>query len=129
MTIYKVLMHDLRTGGQVHAVDFTNAGYFWIDSSHRIRVTRVCPDTWQTRTAVLFMQQSYALIRRIRRENKDAFFPGRLLQAALGKKYLPSPLNPCRLQHVSPQSSVPHAKSRPPTGRLTPPRFAGIKTP
>ncbi len=87
MTIYKVLMRDLLTRGRVHPFDFVKEGYFWLDSDHRIRTAAACPDTWQTRTALLFMQQSYALIRRIRREEKDAYFPQPPLHGKLREHY------------------------------------------
>ena len=90
MTIYKMLMHDLLARGHVHPFDLVQEGYFCLDSHRLIRLTSICPDTWQTRTALLFLQQSHALIRRIRREEKDPFFPRPRLYAALRKHYLAS---------------------------------------
>jgi transposase len=90
MTIYRVLMHDLLARGHAHPFDLVQEGYFCLDSHRLIRTTSACPDTWQTRTALLFIQQSHALIRRIRREEKDPFFPRPRLYAALRKHYLAS---------------------------------------
>jgi transposase len=88
LTVYKVLMRDLLTRGRVHPYDFVRQGYFRLGSDHRIRQTALCPDTWQTRTALLFVQQSYALIRRIRREAGDPCFPSALLYRKLREHYL-----------------------------------------
>jgi transposase len=147
MTIYKVLMRDLLTRGRVHPFDLAQAGYLELASDLRIRLTSACPDTWQTRTALLFMQQSYALIRRIRREEKVPLFPGHGLLAALSRRgrvgrlrnLAPSPLaaGPAGRQGAegwpvpewSTQGGEVRLQGSAPTGRLTPLSFAGIKTP
>ena len=75
LTIYKILIRDLLVRGRVHPLDFVEDGYFFIAQDKRICLTPACPGTWQTRTALLLMQESYALIRRVRREEKDPYFP------------------------------------------------------
>lgn len=94
VTIYKVLMKDLLARGMVHPFDFVKEGCFEIGSRHRIHRTADCPDTWQTRTALLFMQQSYALIRRLRREQKNDYIPGPGLCDELHQQYLEWKLKP-----------------------------------
>jgi transposase len=73
LTIYKILLKDLLVRGRADPRDFVKDGCFRITSDHRVSFTPECPDTWQAHTALLFFQQSYALIRRIRRETKDKF--------------------------------------------------------
>jgi transposase len=98
MTIYEVLLKDLLQHSRVHPIDFVEAGYFTITEDHLIfAIPGKCPDTWQTRLALFFMQETYALIRRIRREEKDPYFPHPPLinklydQYIAHSSYLPNP--------------------------------------
>ena len=75
LTIYKILIRDFLVRSRVHPLDFVEDGYFFIAEDKRICLTPACPGTWQLRTALLLMQESYALIRRVRREEKDPYFP------------------------------------------------------
>lgn len=75
LTIYKNLLKDLLLRGRVDPLDFVEDGCFCLTSDYRVCFTPACPDTWQAHTALFFFQQSYALIRRVRREEKDPYFP------------------------------------------------------
>jgi transposase len=89
MTIYKVLLQDLIQRGRVHPYDFVLEGYFTITEGHRIfSVPGKCPDTWQTRSALFFMQDTYSILRRLRREEKDNYFPQPSILKELGDQYL-----------------------------------------
>ena len=67
---------------------FVLEGYFEITEDYRIfALPGKCPDTWQTRLALLLMQETYALLRRIRREEKDNYFPHPPLLNKLGELY------------------------------------------
>jgi transposase len=88
-TVYQYLIHDLLTRGRLHPLDLVQEGYYRITPDYRIfAIPGKCPDTWQTRTVLLLLQETYAVIRRFRREQQDFFFPNRTLQAVLIDHYV-----------------------------------------
>jgi transposase len=94
MTIYKVLLDDLLQRGRIQPYDFVMEGYFKITEDYRIFAPPgKCPDTWQTRLALFLMQETYALLRRIRREEKNNYFPNRSLLDTLTDHYLQTRFN------------------------------------
>lgn len=89
MTIYKVLLQDLILRGRIHPVYFVMEGYFTISEDHRIfAIPGKCPDTWQTRLVLFFMQETYPILRRIRREEKNNYFPDPPTLKKLSRLYL-----------------------------------------
>ena len=89
MTIYQVLIDDLIQRGQIHPYDFVMDGYFEITEGYRIfTIPGTCPDTWQTRMALFMMQLTYSILRRLRREEKDYYFPQPFILKELGDQYL-----------------------------------------
>jgi transposase len=89
MTIYKVLLQDLLQRGRVHPYDFVLKGYFEITADFRIlAIPGQCPDTWQTRLALLLLQETYAILRRLRRQEKDRYLPNRSTLNKLARGYL-----------------------------------------
>jgi len=95
MTIYKTFLDDFLLRSRAHPFDFVQQGYFKITDDHLIfALPGKCPDAWQTRAALFFMQETYALIRRIRREEKDPYFPQPPLVDILFDQYMQRRLNP-----------------------------------
>mgnify|MGYP001143169304 CR=1 FL=1 len=102
-TVYQFLIHDLLTRGRLLPFDLIQYGYYHISPDYRIDVVPGrCPDTWQTRTVLLLLQETYAILRRFRREQQDFFFPNRTLQAVLIDLYvkqrfrMPARVHACR---------------------------------
>jgi transposase len=93
MTIYKVLLQDLTQRGRIHPYDFVREGYFSIVEGYRIfAIPGKCPDTWQTRHALFLMQDTYSILRRIRREEKDNYFPQPSILQELADQYFKNQL-------------------------------------
>jgi len=108
LTIYKIILKDLLQRGRVHPFEFVGEGYFKITEDHYIfAIPGVCPDTWQTRAALFFMQETYAIIRRLRREEKDAYFPHPLLVDELFDQYISCSYSLGPLESIQVHSTIP----------------------
>jgi transposase len=89
MTIYKVLIQDLLQRGRVHPYDFVMDDYFTLTEDRRIMsVPGVCPDTWQTRLALFLMQDTCSIFHRLRREEKDNYFPQPSIVREASRQYV-----------------------------------------
>jgi len=67
-TIYHALHNDLIKRGQVDLAAFVEEDYFML-ARNKIVISPGVPDTWQLRTALLFMQLGYQVLQRHHRRN------------------------------------------------------------
>jgi transposase len=70
-TLYSALYQHLVTRGEADLPKFVKKGCFSITKNHVILHPDL-EDTWQMRTALLFLQQGYQALRRVAREIKQA---------------------------------------------------------
>jgi len=69
-TIYRALYKDLLTRGKAELPALVTQGFFSLDEN-KVALRPDLFETWQMRTALLFMQQGYQVFRRLRREQEQ----------------------------------------------------------
>lgn len=69
-TIYRALYKDFLTRGKADLTAFVKQGRFTI-TENKVTLRAGLDETWQMRTALLFMQQGYQVFRRLRREGEQ----------------------------------------------------------
>ena len=69
-TIYRALYKDLLTRGKAELPALVTQGFFSLDEN-KVALRPDLFETWQMRTALLFMQQGYQVFRRPRREQEQ----------------------------------------------------------
>jgi len=66
-TLYSALFDDFHTHAKADFIAFVNKGCFWI-MGNRVIFRLDQPESWQTRTALLFIQKGLQVVRDYRRE-------------------------------------------------------------
>jgi len=69
-TIHRALYKNLLTRGKADLTAFVKQGCFTI-TENKVTLRAGLDETWQMRTALLFMQQGYQVLRRLRREQEQ----------------------------------------------------------
>ena len=74
-TLYSALYEDFLTRGKADLTAFVEQGCFTI-TKNKLSLGADLDETWQMRTALLFIQQGYQVFRRFKRETKHALRHG-----------------------------------------------------
>ena len=104
-TIYKALYQDFLARSGADLAAFVQQGYFAV-SSRRIVLAPGLPDSWQIRTAYLFMQMSQQNLGRLQRTSARECYPPRRFRPPFASDYLP-PAFLTRLVSAGPGTGTP----------------------
>jgi transposase len=110
--LYYVLYQDLRARGKVDLPAIVDQGFFTI-TENKVNLHPDLDETWQTRTALLLIQQGFQVLRRFRREKVEErrcrfpsmrrMFKERALNASLIRDEENYSFPPIDLSHLGPK--------------------------